>query len=146
MLTWIDVGNVYEDGSWEKGPIVVGRDGCSGVWISNSKGEYTYSNDVDADFRLDQDGFLAEMNFRYHDARTGEPYHWVWRAKRGSNLVEIPGLAPHLANKRAAEGSCVRMGENRKLRYTSSWPEFQADGRVERFHAEMAANVVSGFR
>jgi hypothetical protein len=145
MLTWIDVGNIYEDGSWEKGPIVVGRDGYSGVWISNDKGEVTYSCDVDADFAVDPDGFLAEMNFRYRDARTGAPYHWVWRAKPGANMVELPALAPHLKAKRSAEGYCVRHGENRKLRYSSSWPEFQADGRVEKFTAEMAANTPAGY-
>jgi hypothetical protein len=82
MLTWIDVGNIYEDGSREKGPIVVGRDGYSGAWIINDKGEITYSNDIDADFTVDEDGYLAEMNFRYVDARTGEPYHWAGARSR----------------------------------------------------------------
>jgi hypothetical protein len=145
MLTWIDVGNVYEDGSWEKGPIVIGRDGFCGAWISNSRGEHTWSNDIDGEIAYDDNGFLARMDFRFRDARTGDPQHWVWTAKPGSNLVDIPKLAPHLKNKRSAEGSCVRMGENRKLTYTSSWPEWLADGRAEKFAAERVANVPPGF-
>lgn len=140
MLMWLDVGNVFEDGSWEQGPIIVGRDGFTAIWITNDKGEMTFSQDVHAEFDLGDDGFATEMRFSYHDARTGDLMKWVWRPKPGSNMTQLPSLAPHLKYKRSAEGSCVRVGENRKLLHTSAWPELQVDERIEAFLAEQAAH------
>lgn len=136
MVMWFDVGNIYEDGSWEQGPVIVGRDGYSVAWIVNDQGQVTYSYDIHAEFDLDRDNFATEMRFSYFDARTGEPMKWIWRPKQGSNMVELPALAPHLRNKRSAEGSCIRAGEKRKLRHTSAWPDFQVDERIAAFSQE----------
>jgi hypothetical protein len=145
LLIWLDIANAFEDGSWEQGPIVVGRDGFSVAWIMNDKGQLTYSYDVSAEFDRDKDGYATEMRFSYLDARTGDPMQWVWRPKPGSNMVELPALAPHLRYKRSAEGSCVRVGERRRLRQTSAWPEFQVDDRLKAFAAEQKENIPPGF-
>lgn len=136
MVMWLDVGNVFEDGSWEQGPIVVGRDGFGAAWITSSDGRMTFSNDVRAEFELGDDGFPTEVRFGFVDTRSGEKQSWIWRPKPGSNMVELPGFAPHLKYKRSAEGTCLRAGENRKLAHSSAWPEFQADERLEAFLAE----------
>jgi hypothetical protein len=140
MVMWFDVANLYDDGSWEQGPILVGRDGFNAAWIENDKGQVTYSMDVEATFETDPDGWATEMRFSWFDARTGEPMRWIWRPKPGSNMVELPGLAPHLRWKRSAEGSCVREGETRKLLHTSAWPDFQPDERLPAYLAERSAN------
>lgn len=140
MVMWFDVANHYEDGSWEQGPILVGRDGFSAVWIENDRGEVTYSFDVGAEFETDADGWATEMRFRWFDARTGEEMRWIWHPKPGSNMVELPALAPHMRWKRSAEGSCVREGENRKLIRTSAWPDFQPDERLAAYREERLAN------
>lgn len=136
MLMWLDVGNIFEDGSWEQGPIIVGRDGFSVAWITDDKGRMSVGYDVDAEFDFDADAFATEMRFRYVDARSGEAVAWVWRPKPGSNMVQLPALAPHLKHKRSAEGSCVRVGENRRLKHTSAWPELQVDDRIAAFAEE----------
>jgi hypothetical protein len=145
LLMWLDVSNVFKDGSWEQGPIIVGRDGFSVVWIVNDKGQTTYSFDVDAEFDLDADLFATETRFRYFDARSGQPMQWVWRPKPGSNMSELPALAPHLRYKRAAEGSCVRAGETGSLRHTSAWPEYQVDERLQGYFDEKRKNGAAGF-
>lgn len=146
MVTWFDVGNIYEDGSWEQGPIIVGREGFSFVMIVNDKGQVTHSSDVIADFRVREDGYPVEMLIRYFDAQTGAPMEWVWKPKPHTEMVDLPKAAPYLINKRSSEGSCIRVGEKRSIRHASSWPEFQADDRVQAYRSELAGrNLTARF-
>ena len=139
MVFWADVGNVFEDGSWEQGPVLIGRDGFSAAWITCSDGRSIVSNHVEADFDLDEDGWAREVRCRFVDSATGERQEWSWRPKPGSNMVELPHAAPYLRHKRSAEGTFTRVGENRTLKHSSAWPDFQVDGRIEALLAEQAA-------
>jgi hypothetical protein len=137
MLTWFDVANIYEDGSWEQGPIVVGRGGYNFLMISNDKGQVTHGSDLIADFVQREDGYPTQMTIRYFDSLTGEPMTWIWNMKPGTEMFDLPRAAPYLANKRSSEGCCLRAGEKRTVKHSSSWPEFQADDRVAAYRSEV---------
>lgn len=139
LLVWMDVANTFVDGSWESGPIIVGRDGLGLAFITDSSGRVSFSRDVACRFELDEDDYPQKLTFTYRDAMTGEEVVRVWQQKPGRRMTDQPKMAPHLRHKRSAEGICLRLGENRPLSHGSAWPEFQADDRLRHFAEESEA-------
>jgi hypothetical protein len=138
LLAWIYLHNIYEDGGWDEGSIIMGREGYQLAWILNEKGEFSFSGNVDAQFDLRDDGFPLEMHIRFHDAKTGKPSVWHWTLKPGSEMVDVAKKSPRMKHKRSCEGFLVREGETRMLTFASAWPEFHADGRHDAFRIKRA--------
>ena len=137
LLVRMDIANTFADGSWEAGPIMVGRDGMGVACITDSNGKVSFSRDVKCAFELDEDDFPRRLTFTYRDAVTGEEVTRIWEQKPAARMTDQPKMAPHLRYKRSAEGICLRKGENRELRHGSAWPEFQADERLAHFATQV---------
>jgi hypothetical protein len=118
-ICWQQIANEYDDGSLEQATFATGSDGWGFALIHDRDGAFHSSTDVVADAEVLDNGYPLRVTYRFDDQA------WTWRLDpQGQRARTIPN-APL-----GADGTCVREGETREVRYSMGNSDWWTDGRA----------------
>jgi hypothetical protein len=118
-ICWQQIANEYDDGSLEQATFAVGSDGWGFALIHDQDGVFHSSTDVVADADVLDNEYPARVTYRFDDQA------WTWRLDpQGQRARTIPN-APL-----GADGTCIREGETRGVRYSMGNSDWWTDGRA----------------
>lgn len=101
----------YEDGGWDKGTLIYGREGFNCALIQRSSGERIAATDVDYDWELGADDFVTGFRAKISD---DEIWEFVPRNQKGGPRQPVGPALGAQGPGYSLEGVVTRLGESRR--------------------------------
>lgn len=119
-ICWQQVANEYDDGTMIQATFAYGADGWGFAMLHDEHGQFTSTTRVRAEARVRPNGYPASLRYEFADQS------WTWRIDPQGERPSIAGLA-----LLGADGTCVRDGDAREVRYAMGNSDWWTDGRAD---------------
>lgn len=119
-ICWQQIANEYDDGSMIQATFAYGTDGWGFAIVHDEHGAFVSSTDVRAEASVRANGYPQSVRYEFCDQS------WTWRIDRQGQRPPIEGIA-----MLGADGTCVRDGDTRSVRYSMGNSDWWADGRAD---------------
>jgi hypothetical protein len=118
-ICWQQVANEYDDGSTVQATFAHGADGWGFAMLHDERGAFTATTEVRVRARQLANGYPESIRYEFGDQS------WTWS-------IDPQGQRPSIAAvpMLGADGTCVRDGDQRRVRYSMGNSDWWTDGRA----------------
>jgi len=120
-ICWQQIANEYDDGSMIQATFAYGVDGWGFAMLHDEQGAFFGATDVRAEATVRANGYPETIRYEFADQS------WTWRIDPQGERPSIAGIA-----MLGADGTCVRDGDTRSVRYSMGNSDWWSDGRAQR--------------
>jgi hypothetical protein len=119
-ICWQQIANEYADGSMTQATFAYGADGWGFAMVHDERGDFVSTTDVQVEATVGATGYPQRIRYEFCDQS------WTWR-------IDPQGERPSIATTAmlGADGTCVRDGDRRTVRYSMGNSDWWTDGRAE---------------
>ena len=119
-ICWQQIANEYDDGTMVQATFAYGADGWGFAMLHDERGEFISTTDIRAEATVRANGYPTSIRYEFADQS------WTWRIDPHGERPLIEGIA-----MLGADGTCVRDGDTRGVRYAMGNSDWWTDGRAE---------------
>ncbi|MBP1821638.1 hypothetical protein [Mycobacterium sp. OAE908] len=118
-ICWQQIANEYEDGTIVQATFAYGADGWGFAMLHDEHGSFTSTTEIRVEATVRPNGYPATVRYEFADQS------WTWRIDPQGERPSFPGIA-----MLGADGTCVRGGDSREVRYAMGNSDWWTDGRA----------------
>lgn len=119
-ICWQQIANEYDDGSMVQATFAYGADGWGFAMLHDEKGAFLATTDISAEATVRANGFPKTIRYEFVDQS------WTWRIDPQGERPAVAAIAMI-----GADGTCVRDGDTRSVRYSMGNSDWWTDGRAQ---------------
>lgn len=119
-ICWQQIANEYDDGTIVQATFAYGADGWGFAMLHDERGEFISTTDIRAEATVRANGYPTSIRYEFADQS------WTWRIDPHGERPLIESIA-----MLGADGTCVRDGDTRGVRYAMGNSDWWTDGRAE---------------
>lgn len=120
-ICWQQIANEYDDGSAVQATFAYGADGWGFAMLHDEHGTFTATTEVGVAATVRTNGYPETLRYQF----CGQS--WTWRIDPQGQRPPIAAALPMLG----ADGTCVRDGDPRRVRYSMGNSDWWTDGRAD---------------
>ncbi len=129
VIVWTQCANEYEDGTYENACLAAGLENW-GLAAGIDNGVMWQGRCLRATFENNPQGFPRQIQVDVLNETLGREDKWVFTHAPRTDLVDLPALMADTASPYiSCEGVWRRVGDTRKIKRSSGWPDYYPDDR-----------------